>query len=71
MPYTMSVHQQAADGADRPGEHLHVEFAPPYRTRDKLKYLAGVETGAGTYLNDTAPEDTAAELRAAAARTSA
>jgi UDPglucose--hexose-1-phosphate uridylyltransferase len=39
---------------------------PPYRTKDKLKYLAGVETGAGTYINDTAPEEKAADLRAAA-----
>lgn len=63
MPYTMSMHQRATDGVERPGEHLHLEFAPPYRTRDKLKHLAGVETGAGTYINDTAPEETARELR--------
>jgi UDPglucose--hexose-1-phosphate uridylyltransferase len=63
MPYTMSMHQRSADGVDRPYEHLHIEFAPPYRSRDKLKYLAGVETGAGTFINDTAPEATAAELR--------
>ncbi len=63
MPYTMSVHQRATDGIERPGEHLHVEFMPPYRTKDKLKYLAGVETGAGTFINDTAPEATAQELR--------
>jgi UDPglucose--hexose-1-phosphate uridylyltransferase len=65
MPYTMSMHQRAADGVERPGDHLHIEFMPPYRTRDKLKYLAGVEMGAGTYINDTAPEEKAAELRAA------
>ncbi len=68
MPYTMSMHQRATDGVARPGEHLHVEFMPPYRTKDKLKYLAGVETGAGTYINDTAPEEKAAELRDAAPR---
>ncbi len=69
MPYTMSMHQRAADGASRPGEHLHIEFMPPYRTKDKLKYLAGVETGAGTFINDTAPEEKARELREAAPRT--
>jgi UDPglucose--hexose-1-phosphate uridylyltransferase len=69
MPYTMSMHQCATDGTERPGEHLHIEFMPPYRTKDKLKYLASVETGAGTYINDTAPEEKAAELRAAAPRT--
>jgi UDPglucose--hexose-1-phosphate uridylyltransferase len=66
MPYTMSMHQGASDGVARAGEHLHIEFLPPYRTKDKLKYLAGVETGAGTFINDTAPEEKAAELRAAA-----
>ncbi len=65
MPYTMSMHQRGTDGVDRPGDHLHIEFMPPYRTKDKVKYLAGVETGAGTYINDTAPEEKAAELRAA------
>jgi UDPglucose--hexose-1-phosphate uridylyltransferase len=69
MPYTMSMHQRAADGIPRPGEHLHIEFLPPYRTPDKLKYLAGVETGAGTFINDTAPEEKAQELREAAPRT--
>ena len=63
MPYTMSMHQRATDDVERPGDHLHIEFAPPYRTADKLKYLAGVETGAGTFINDTAPEETARQLR--------
>ncbi|HYM16118.1 MAG TPA: galactose-1-phosphate uridylyltransferase [Dehalococcoidia bacterium] len=69
MPYTMSIHQRAADGVPRPGEHLHAEFMPPYRTKDKLKYLAGVESGAGTFINDTAPEEKARELREALPRT--
>ncbi|MEX0750542.1 MAG: galactose-1-phosphate uridylyltransferase [Dehalococcoidia bacterium] len=68
MPYTMSMHQRASDGVTRPGEHLHVEFMPPHRTRDKLKYLASVETGAGTFINDTSPEEMAAELREAFVR---
>lgn len=69
MPYTMSVHQRATDGVARAGDHLHIEFVPPYRARDRLKYLAGVETGAGTFINDTAPEEKAQELREAASRT--
>jgi UDPglucose--hexose-1-phosphate uridylyltransferase len=68
MPYTMSMHQRASDGVERAGDHLHVEFMPPYRSPDKLKYLASVETGAGTFINDTAPEEKAAELRDARAR---
>lgn len=63
MPYTMSMHQRAAGGVTRPGDHLRIEFMPPYRSRDKLKYLAGVETGAGTFINDTSPEEKARELR--------
>jgi len=46
--------------------HLHFEFYPPHRRSDRLKQLAGVEIGVGTYVNDTRPEDTAAELRQAA-----
>ena len=68
MPYTMSMHQRATDGMRRAGDHLHIEFMPPHRTKNKLKYLAGVETGAGTYINDTAPEEKAAELREALTR---
>ena len=64
MPCTMSMHQAPAVGAERPGDHLHIDFMPPYRSRDKLKYLAGVETGAGSFINDTSPEEKAAELRA-------
>ena len=41
-----------------------MEFYPPNRTKDKLKYLAGSEAGAGAYINDTLAEDKAAELRA-------
>ncbi len=68
MPYTMSMHQRATDARPRAGDHLHIEFMPPHRTKDKLKYFAGVETGAATYINDTAPEEKAAELREARER---
>jgi UDPglucose--hexose-1-phosphate uridylyltransferase len=72
FPYVMAVHQAptAGDGvhsAARQG-HLHVEFYPPLRTADKLKYLAGSEQGAGTFISDTLPEDSAARLREAIAR---
>jgi UDPglucose--hexose-1-phosphate uridylyltransferase len=68
MPYVMSMHQAAADGSESLADHLHIEFTPPYRARERLKYLAGCETGAGTFINDTLPEETAAELRAARSR---
>jgi UDPglucose--hexose-1-phosphate uridylyltransferase len=62
MPYVMAVHQQPARG-DYPYTRLHVEFYPPYRTAEKLKFLAGSESGAGTFINDTLPEESAARLR--------
>jgi len=64
-PYVMAVHQAPTSGAQRDDAHLHVEFYPPHRRRDRLKYLAGVELGAGTWVNDTYPETTATELRTA------
>lgn len=66
LPYMMVMHQQPTDGLDHPGCHFHVEFYPPNRTATKLKYLAGCESGAGTFINDTLPEEKAAELRAIA-----
>ena len=38
-------------------------FLSIQRSASKLKYLAGVETGAGTFLNDTVAEEKAQELR--------
>jgi UDPglucose--hexose-1-phosphate uridylyltransferase len=65
-PYVMAAHQAPTDGNQWPQSHLHFEFYPPHRRGDRLKYLAGVELGAGTFVNDTRPEDTAAQLRRAA-----
>jgi UDPglucose--hexose-1-phosphate uridylyltransferase len=52
-----------ASGKEYPQYHFHIEFYPPYRSETKLKYLAGCESGAGTFINDSAAEETAAELR--------
>jgi UDPglucose--hexose-1-phosphate uridylyltransferase len=69
FPYVMAVHQAPTGGSpDARGGHLHVEFYPPLRTADKLKYLAGSEQGAGTFISDTLPEESAAVLRGAIAR---
>jgi UDPglucose--hexose-1-phosphate uridylyltransferase len=64
FPYVMAVHQAPTDGDAHPEAHLHVEFYPAYRMRDRLKYLAGSELGAGVFTADTLPETKAAELRA-------
>ncbi len=66
FPYVMAVHQ--APTTPGAGGHVHVEFYPPLRTADKLKYLAGSEQGAGTFISDTLPEESAAALREAIAR---
>jgi UDPglucose--hexose-1-phosphate uridylyltransferase len=63
LPYIMAIHQRPTDGGDHDAYHLHVEFYPPNRTATKLKYLAGSEAGAGAFINDTLPEETAAALR--------
>jgi UDPglucose--hexose-1-phosphate uridylyltransferase len=64
FPYVMVLHQAPTDGAPYPGFHFHIQIHPPLRKPGLLKYLAGPEIGAGNFLNDTAPEDKAAELRA-------
>ena len=63
MPYIMNMHQEPAV-AGYEFNWFHVEFYPPYRTANKLKYLAGSEAGAGAFINDTLPEITAKTLRA-------
>ncbi len=69
FPYVMAMHQ-APTGGPQPGQrgHLHIEFYPPLRTAQKLKFLAGSEQGAGTFISDTLPEETAATLREAITR---
>ncbi len=68
LPYIMVMHQAPTDGKDYSHYHFHIEFYPPNRTATKLKYLAGCESGAGTFINDTLPEEKAAELRAVSPR---
>lgn len=63
FPYMMVLHARPTDGGDYDYYHFHIEFYPPLRTATKLKYLAGSETGAGMFINDTLAEEKAAELR--------
>jgi UDPglucose--hexose-1-phosphate uridylyltransferase len=64
FPYVMTLHQAPVKG-DASGFHFHIEFHPPLRRPNLLKYLAGPEIGGGNFLSDTWPDDKAAELRAA------
>jgi UDPglucose--hexose-1-phosphate uridylyltransferase len=63
FPYLMAWYQAPTDGAPHPESHLHAEFFPPYRTAEKLKYLAGTEIAAGFFAMDALPEDKARELQ--------
>ncbi|MBW8872133.1 MAG: galactose-1-phosphate uridylyltransferase [Leifsonia sp.] len=63
FPYLMAWYQAPTDGQPHPESHLHAEFYPPYRTPDRLKYLAGTELAAGFFAMDALPEDKARELQ--------
>ncbi len=63
LPYLMAWYQAPTDGQPHPESHLHAEFYPPYRTAERLKYLAGTELAAGFFAMDALPEDTARELQ--------
>jgi UDPglucose--hexose-1-phosphate uridylyltransferase len=63
FPYVMAWFQAPTDGQPHPESHLHIEFYPPYRTREKLKYLAGTELAAGLFACDSLPEHAARELQ--------
>jgi UDPglucose--hexose-1-phosphate uridylyltransferase len=63
FPYVMPLHQAPTDGGDYSSFHFHIEFHPPLRRPNLLKYLAGPEIGGGNFLSDTAPEEKAEELR--------
>ncbi len=64
FPYVMPLHNAPTDGGDYRGFHFHIEFHPPLRKPNLLKYLAGPEIGGGNFLSDTSPEEKATELKA-------
>jgi UDPglucose--hexose-1-phosphate uridylyltransferase len=63
MPYIMVLYA-APKGAESYFQ-FHIQFLPFLRSGDRLKYVAGCETGAGTFLADILPEDTVEQLRLA------
>jgi UDPglucose--hexose-1-phosphate uridylyltransferase len=66
LPYMMAMHQAPTTEESYVGiAHFHIEFYPLHRTREKLKYLAGSESGAGAFIVDMLPEAMSAHLRAA------
>ena len=63
FPYLMSLYSAPVNSGSYGGWHFHIQFYPPYRSRDRLKFLAGTELGAGMFVNDSLPEEKAEELR--------
>ena len=67
LPYIAAWHQ-APVRVDRDLVSLHLEVFSIKRAPEKLKYLAGSESGMGAFINDVAPERIAAALRDAIPR---
>lgn len=63
FPYILAFAQAPVDGNEYPDYHMHLIICPPLRQPGIMKYLAGPETGADTFMADTMPEEKAAELR--------
>ena len=62
LPYIAAWHQ-APVRIDRDLAYLHMQVFSIRRAVDKLKYLAGSESGMGAFVTDVLPEDVAQRLR--------
>lgn len=67
FPYMMCMHQGAVHDATLAGQEawfrFHIEYYPPLRAANTIKYYASSEMGAWAAANTRAVEDTAVELR--------
>ncbi len=64
FPYMMMFFQAPVNGEDLSSFfHFHIEFDPPKRAKDKIKWMASVETGTWTFINPILPEEAAKKLR--------
>lgn len=66
LPYVAAWHQAPVSDPLREHAYLHLQVSSIQRSADKLKYLAGSETGMGAFITDVLPEAVAERLRAAA-----
>jgi UDPglucose--hexose-1-phosphate uridylyltransferase len=62
LPYVAAWHQ-APVRAGRDLAYLYLQVFSIRRARDKVKYLAGSESGMGAFVTDVLPEDVARRLR--------
>lgn len=67
-PYISGWHQAPFNAPDRQNFALHLELFTTRRTSDKLKFLAGSESGMSAFINDVPPETAAQRLREVATR---
>ncbi|MEF3301815.1 galactose-1-phosphate uridylyltransferase [Paenibacillus sp. GYB003] len=66
FPYMMVMHQRPVNGDDVESYyHFHIEFYPPLRDKDKIKWYASSEMGAWAAANPMAVEQTAPKMREA------
>ncbi|MDM5340741.1 galactose-1-phosphate uridylyltransferase [Fictibacillus enclensis] len=65
FPYMMVMHQRPSDRKDDYNDfyRFHIEFYPPLRASDKIKYNSSSETGGWAAANPTKVEDNAEILR--------
>lgn len=72
FPYMMVMHQSPVNAKEYKDSneyfHFHIEFYPPLRARDEIKYYASSEMGAWAAANIAAVEETAKEMRIAKLR---
>lgn len=68
LPYILQHHQALSHATECCYYHWNIQITPFHRSADKLKYLAGAETGMGFFVNDSLPEQKIEELRQAFAK---
>ncbi len=62
FPYMMAIFQSPVNPSMK-DFHFHVEFYPPKRDKNKIKWMASVETGTWTFINPSTPAESAKRLR--------
>jgi UDPglucose--hexose-1-phosphate uridylyltransferase len=66
VPYIAAWHQAPVGDQDMRGQFgAHLQVLSVRRAANKLKYLAGTESGMGVWINDIVPEEAALRLREA------
>jgi UDPglucose--hexose-1-phosphate uridylyltransferase len=63
LPHIMAIHQRPTDARSYDYYHFHIEFYPLLHTAHHDAPFTSSQIGAGVFINDTLPEQKAAELR--------